>query len=162
MFFVGMFELTVDSKNRLSIPYSIRSKLNPDEDGRSFYVLPGHTPQTLVVYPDRYFERLRGSPPPLEDLSTDACEWRQFEFSQGALLDPDNQGRILIPERLLKRAGIGREVTLIGVQDHMELWGREQYEAFQDRTWPNYPQQRAKAAKELRELAAARSVERSE
>ena len=155
MFFVGMYELTVDSKNRLSIPYSIRSKLNPDEDGRSFYVFPGYAPSTLAIYPDRYFERTRGTPPPPESLTSETYEWRQFEFSQGALLDGDNQGRILIPERLLKRAGIGREVTLIGVQDHLELWGRAQFDAFQNRGWPDYPQHRAKAAKELRELTAS-------
>ena len=154
MFFVGLFELTIDSKNRLSIPYVVRSKLNSDEDGRSYYVLPGYTLGTLVIYPDRYFERTRGEPPSPESLSTATYEWRQFEFSQGALLDPDNQGRILIPERLLKRAGIAREVTLIGVQDHLELWGREAFEAFQARSWPDYPERRSQAAQELRELAA--------
>ena len=154
MFFVGLFELTIDSKSRLSVPYVVRSKLNSEEDGRSYYVLPGYTLGTLVIYPDRYFERVRGTPPAPEDLSTATYEWRQFECSQGALLDPDSQGRILIPERLLKRAGISREVTLIGVQDHLELWGREAYEAFQARSWSDYPERRTKAAQELRELAA--------
>ncbi|MBU0637619.1 MAG: hypothetical protein KKB50_02045 [Planctomycetes bacterium] len=157
MFFVGMFELSIDTKNRLSIPYAIRCKLNPDTDGRAFYIVPGRRSGTLAIYPERYFEGLRANTPAADALSDETFEWRQFEYSQSALLDPDTQGRILIPERLLKRAGIERDATLIGVQDHLELWSRQEYHAFQDQRWPNYPQQRAKAMQELRELAAARN-----
>ena len=155
MFFVGMYELTIDSKNRLSIPHVIRSKMNCDTDGRSFYVVPGHRRGTLAVYPERYFERLRAQVPPAEQLSEEGHEWRQFEYSQSALLDPDGQGRILIPERLLKRTGIGREVTLIGVQDRLEIWSRAEFGAFEDGKWPDYPQRRTKAMRELREWQAA-------
>ncbi len=152
MFFVGTYELTIDAKNRLSIPHAIRSKINCDADGRAFYVVPGQRQGTLAIYPERYYEKTRAFIPPPEQISDEAYEWRQFEFSQSALLDPDSQGRILIPERLLKRAGIGREVTLIGVQDRLELWDRGAFEAFQDEKWPAYPQHRAKAMRELREL----------
>jgi MraZ protein len=158
MFFVGMFELTIDSKNRLSIPHAIRSKMNCDTDGRSFYVVPGHRRGTLAIYPERYFERLRGDVPPPEQLTGEGYEWRQFEYSQSALVDPDTQGRILIPERLLKRAGIGREVTLIGVQDRLELWSRADFDAFQDGKWPEYPQHRAKAMQELRAWQATNAA----
>ncbi|MBU0617719.1 MAG: hypothetical protein KKI02_08375 [Planctomycetes bacterium] len=155
MFFVGMYELTIDAKNRLSIPHAIRSKMNCDTDGRSFYVAPGQRRGTLAIYAERYFEQTRAQFPSDEQLSQEAYEWRQFEYSQSALLDPDNQGRILIPERLLKRAGIGREVTLIGVQDRLELWSRAEFDGFQDGKWPEYPQHRAAAMKELRALQAA-------
>jgi MraZ protein len=155
MFFVGMFELTIDAKNRLSIPHAIRSKMNCDTDGRAFYIVPGQRRATLAIYPERYFERIRAHVPPPERLSDGGYEWRQFEYSQSALVDPDNQGRVLIPERLLKRAGIGREVTLIGVQDRLELWSRQELDAFLDAKWPGYPQHRSKAMEELRQWQAA-------
>ncbi len=157
MFFVGTFELTIDSKNRLSIPHPIRSKLNPDTDGRAFYIVPGYRPGTLSIYPEKYFERIRGPAVQPEELSQEAYEWRQFEFSQSALVDPDTQGRVLIPDRLLKRAGIGREVVLIGVQDHLELWSRKDFEEFESRQWPDYPERRAKALKELRARSEAQA-----
>ena len=155
MFFVGTYELTIDAKSRLSIPNAIRSKMNCDTDGRSFYIVPGQQRGTLAIYPERYFERTRAHIPAPEQLSEEGYQWRQFEYSQSALLDPDSQGRILIPERLLRRAGIGREVTLIGVQDRLELWSRAEFAAFQDGKWPDYPQHRAAAMKELRALQAA-------
>ncbi|MFQ5804997.1 MAG: division/cell wall cluster transcriptional repressor MraZ [Phycisphaerae bacterium] len=161
MFFVGMYELTIDSKNRLSIPHAIRSKMNCDTDGRSFYIVPGQRRGTLAIFPERYFEQARAQIPTPEQLSEDGYEWRQFEYSQSALLDPDNQGRILIPERLLKRAGIGREVTLIGVQDRLELWSRAEFDAFLEANWPAYPQHRGKAMQELREWQAANVARQS-
>jgi len=155
MFFVGTYELAIDSKNRLSIPHPIRSKLNCDSDGRSFYVGLGQRRGTLAIYPERYFEKLRAYVPPAELISDEGYAWRQFEFSQSALLDPDTQGRILIPDRLLKQAGIAKDVTLIGVQDHLELWRREDFDAFQNENWEKYPERRTRALSELREMRAA-------
>jgi len=151
MFFVGTYELTIDAKNRVSIPHTIRSKINGDTDGRAFYVVLGQRPGTLAIFPERYFERLRAEIPPPEQISERGYEWRQIEYSQAALLDPDTQGRILLPERLLKRAGIGREVALIGVQDRLELWDRAQFDAFIDGSLPEYPQRRNEAMHEVRE-----------
>ncbi|RMF73699.1 MAG: hypothetical protein D6744_15340 [Planctomycetota bacterium] len=153
MFFVGTYELTIDSKNRLSIPHTIRSKINSDQDGRSFYVLPGRRRDVLAVYPERYFEHMRRTVIPEPSLSQHGNDWRQFEFAQCALIDPDSQGRILIPERLLTRSGIGSKVTLIGVQDHLEIWDREAFNKFQDACWADYETGRTAAMNELRQLA---------
>lgn len=155
MFFVGTYEQTVDAKNRLSVPFPIRSKMNVDADGRGFYVLPGQRPGTLALYPERYFEQTRRLIPPPEALSDELIAWRQFELAHCFLLDPDDQGRVLLPQKLLTLAGIPREVTLIGVQDHLEIWNRADFEAFQTANWPTYPQQRAKAMAELRNLNAS-------
>ncbi|MCH8805593.1 MAG: hypothetical protein IH986_05845 [Planctomycetes bacterium] len=157
MFFVGTFELSIDTKNRLSIPYVIRSKLSPDQDGRSFYVLPGRREGTLDIYPDHAYERGKASSPSADALSDDGFEWRQFFASQTSLVDPDAQGRILIPERLLARADIDtkEKVVLIGVQDHMELWDQKKFEAFRNRLWPDYPRYLSEAARERSELSSA-------
>jgi MraZ protein len=154
MYFVGVYELTIDSKNRLSIPHPVRSKINADSDGRAFYVVPGRRRGILAVYPEHYYERLRRFVPPEEQLSESTQAWRQFELSQSVLLDPDNQGRILIPERLLKWGKIQKQVTLIGVQDHLEIWNREEYGRFEQEHWDDYSERRARAMKELRAFTA--------
>ncbi len=159
--FVGTHELTIDSKNRLSIPYAVRSKLNPEKHGRCFYVLPGRRLGTLDLYPDLVFERGRQDTPASDRLSDEALAWLQFESSQTWLLDPDDQGRVLIPARLLKRAGLERDVVLIGVRDHMELWSKAAFEKFELERWTEYPAQRARAAEEIakmRDAAAAQAA----
>jgi MraZ protein len=145
MFLVGTYELVVDAKNRLSVPFNIRKKL----DEHSFYALPASRPCTLALYPESYFEKLRPVPP-AESLSDSTQAWRQFEYSQCALLETDSQGRILLPDRLLKRAGIEKEVVLIGVQDHLELWNRRDFEEFENSQWDHLAENRARAMQELR------------
>ncbi len=152
MFLAGTFELSIDSKNRLSVPFAIRRKLNDDRDGHALYVVPGRRPNTLALYPEKHYERLRVDLPADDALSEETFAYRQFEASQSALLDPDGQGRVLIPERLLKRAGIGKEVALIAVRDHLELWNRADFEAFETEMWNGYPQKRTQAVEEMKSL----------
>ncbi len=152
MFTVGTHELTVDNKNRLSIPFAIRRKLSDDQDGQSFYALPGRRRGTLALYPEKYYERLRSGLPADDNLSDGAYAYRQFESSQTALLEPDAQGRVVLPERVLKRIGLEREVVLIAIGDHLELWRRDDFAAFEGGMWPDYWQQRAKAHEEMNRL----------
>ena len=52
-------------------------------------------------------------------------------LSLGAEVDCDAQGRVVLPESILKRAGLAnegpREVTLVGAQDHLEIFSRERW-----------------------------------
>jgi MraZ protein len=152
MFLTGTYELTIDNKNRLSVPFAIRRKLSDEHDGHSFYVVPGRRPQTLALYAERYYEKLRAALPPDDALSDEAFAFRQFEYAHSALLDPDAQGRILIPERLLKQAGLDKEVVLVAVRDHLELWRRDDFDKFADTMWAQYPQHRARALDEMNRL----------
>ncbi len=42
----------------------------------------------------------------------------------------DAQGRIRIPERLVEFAGLSRDVVLVGVHDHAEIWDAAAWEVF--------------------------------
>ena len=50
-------------------------------------------------------------------------------FSAAAEADPDKQGRIIIPAPLIEAAGLGREVVVAGVYDHLEIWDRARWRA---------------------------------
>ncbi len=158
MFLAGTHELTIDAKNRLSIPVAVWRSLD-ESHGRSLYILPGRRRSTLSLYPEKYYQRLRADLPADDALSDDAYAYRQFEYSQSALLDPDSQGRVLIPERLLQRAGIGRDVVLIAVRDHLELWNRADFEAFEGSIWPSYPELRARAVDEMKAVGARHNAD---
>ena len=53
--------------------------------------------------------------------------FRQF-VSDAELLLPDGNGRILLPKRYLKMAGIEAEVRFIGMDNTIEIWARERAE----------------------------------
>jgi division/cell wall cluster transcriptional repressor MraZ len=159
MFVTGRFDLTIDSKSRLSIPQAVRERMNQETDGRSFYIHPGRRKGTLELYPERVFERSQQDLILPEEASEDVNRWLVFKYSQAPLLHRDEQGRVLIPRDLLERSGIkGGEVTLVGVGDHLQLWSRADYEAFLDETWPTYPELRSRALRERRAGAAHESA----
>ncbi len=42
---------------------------------------------------------------------------------------PDSQGRIRIPQSLVREAGLGREVMLVGVLNKFEIWDQARFDA---------------------------------
>ncbi|MCC6240960.1 MAG: division/cell wall cluster transcriptional repressor MraZ, partial [Phycisphaerales bacterium] len=62
----------------------------------------------------------------------DALAFDQMHFAMASRLEWDKQGRVLIPEKTLKRTELGKEITLIGVRDHLELWNRNDWDAHRE------------------------------
>jgi len=58
--------------------------------------------------------------------------YAQLKFALASRVEWDSQGRVVLPEKLLKRAELGKEVTLIGMQDHLELWNRSDWDQRRD------------------------------
>lgn len=124
----GEHELTLDQKNRVLIPADVRRSLLSDRDGDSFYLVIGRNRRPWL-YTQRYYEQLVSRAQ--QDLSPneDLLAFDQFHFAMTSLLDLDKQARVLLPEKILSRTGIGREISMIGVRDHLEIWNRKDWEA---------------------------------
>ncbi|MDO8515153.1 MAG: division/cell wall cluster transcriptional repressor MraZ [bacterium] len=61
-------------------------------------------------------------------LSEDGRRMRREIFSKADEVDLDKQRRFVIPEYLLKHAGINEEMTVIGAGDHFEIWDKDEYD----------------------------------
>ncbi len=138
MLYSGLYEHTIDAKNRLSIPAPIRSQMDPDVGGTGFYVGPGENPTTLSLWDGRTFrtnaERARTEPIPDRRRSV----YNRLLYPLATAVQPDKLGRITIPDHLLRRFRIQREVVVIGVVDHMEIWNKADYDSFFDENIENY------------------------
>ena len=81
---------------------------------------------------------------PLERRATAspaAEEVRAFSrlfYGQAERLQIDGQGRIRIPAELVAWAGLEKEVALVGVRDHLELWDRGRWEGYRASIQPRY------------------------
>jgi len=122
----GEYELTIDDKNRLLVPADIRKAI-PPEFGEGFFLVQGSN-RVLWMYPERYYEDLATRDPGDMTPSEDLLAFDQLHFAMASKLPWDKQGRVLVPEKVLRRASIGKEVTLIGARDHLELWNRADWE----------------------------------
>ena len=54
---------------------------------------------------------------------------QRFFFSGAAEVEPDKQGRVLLPAHLREYAGLERDVTVAGVSNRAEIWDTAQYQA---------------------------------
>ena len=60
----------------------------------------------------------------LDSLTREAREMKRYVFATAAVAELDKQGRVLVPADLAGHAGLGKEVVVAGVHDHVEIWDR--------------------------------------
>ena len=140
MLYTGTYELTIDSKNRLSIPANIRSAMDAERDGTAFYLVPGNRRGTLNLFADKYYERYSEQyHASLSPLAQEKEDFEDLYYAMSVLLDVDKQGRVVLSQRLLDFAGISGQATLTGARDHLVLWSRADHEAFMQDRQQEYP-----------------------
>ena len=62
--------------------------------------------------------------------SKDARAFVRFFFSGANEVEPDKQGRVLIPQNLLEYAGIEKEIVSIGVSTRIEIWSKARWDEY--------------------------------
>jgi MraZ protein len=134
MIITDRYDHVIDEKNRLAIPSPIRNALHPDTDGSVFYLVP--EVRYLQLIPERLFERLANVKPVGLMPAHDVAKARRYLFANASRLEPDKQGRVMIPDRFLLDgktrdpifpAFLSRDVTLVGAVDRLELWNRTDF-----------------------------------
>ena len=140
MLFSGAYEHTIDSKNRLAIPSQVRETLDRMGLTRRLFVAAGTSPGTLALWPEKHFLEMARQLPRSPIPDPDQLLYEQLFFSAAYPADIDNQGRILIPERLVQIAGIGKQVVITGVYDHLEICNKQDFDEFVSKHWQQYPQ----------------------
>ncbi len=115
---LGEHEHALDDKNRLTLPARQRDQL-----GDRVVVTRG-LDGCLYVYAAAEWAKLAERVGTLDPLSREARTMQRFFFASGMEAELDKQGRIVIPANLLESAGIGRDVTVAGIYDHLEIWDR--------------------------------------
>jgi MraZ protein len=115
---LGEHEHALDDKNRLTLPARLRDQL-----GDRVVVTRG-LDGCLYVYAAPEWDKLAQRVGTLDALSREARTMQRFFFASAMDAELDKQGRIVIPANLLESAGIGREVTVAGIYDHLEIWDR--------------------------------------
>ena len=132
MLLTGTFHRAVDEKQRIAIPKKTRQALIQDnKSGVTLYIAPG-TDGSLAIYNEAAFEELGKR---LSDGSPTGQNVRAFSrlfYARAQPVEIDAQGRIRIPQDLAELINLGREAVMIGVRDHLELWGSENWKQYME------------------------------
>ncbi len=57
----------------------------------------------------------------------DSREIQRFFFAGATEAVPDGQGRILIPQVLRDYAGLGKDITFLGLNTRVEIWDTQKW-----------------------------------
>lgn len=117
--FVGEYLHTVDLKGRVALPAKFREALGP-----RFYIARG-LDRCLFVYPSEEWalvlDKIKGMPLNQKD----ARDYQRYFLSGASEVEPDKQGRIVLPMSLREYAGVAKDVWILGVGTRVEIWDRE-------------------------------------
>ena len=123
--FVGTYRHAVDEKNRVAVPAKWRAAASGASE---FYVLPSpknclvvKSSETIGKMLDKADEIGFGDVKRRDALRTIASR------AHGSLVD--SQGRINLPDNLLRLAEITGEVVLVGNFNEFEIWSPKRWEA---------------------------------
>ncbi len=121
---MGEYQHNMDLKGRVTIPSKFREDL-----GDKFYVSKG-LDGCLFVLSCAQWERLVEKVSAIPMAQGKAIQ--RYFFSGAAEVEPDKQGRILIPQNLRDHAGLEKDVTVIGAATRAEIWDTARWNAYND------------------------------
>jgi MraZ protein len=118
----GTYVNTIDEKGRMAFPSKLKTRL-----GDEFIVTIGQdclsvfSPEAWIEYTEKF-----------RSLTGDAARAAKIIVNRAIDAEPDKQGRITLSKDLREHAGLSKDVTVVGVINHCEIWDSERYARFKD------------------------------
>jgi MraZ protein len=123
---VGSFRHQLDAKNRIRIPATYKAQM------QGGLVMCVSVNGCIGVYTIEGFEKTFASYNDVNAFNAEQQK-RYTKFLAGVYnVEEDNQGRILLPEKLRSFAGIKKDVVTVGKLNHLEIWSSERLAVIED------------------------------
>lgn len=117
----GRFEHTVDAKNRVFVPAKFKESL-----GVSFKLTYNDFNKCILAYSNEEWEKYEEKISKLPTLQFE--DFIREIYSNTVDVQIDGQGRIVIPQFLKENVNIEKNVIIMGVGSHLEIWAQEVFE----------------------------------
>jgi len=118
--FQGASALNLDAKGRMTIPSKHRDALSLQSEGR--ITLTRHPHGCLLLFPRPVWENHREQ---IAAWPMSARAWQRIFLGNASDVEMDTAGRILIAPELRSAVGMTRDVMLLGMGSHFEIWDAE-------------------------------------
>jgi MraZ protein len=115
--FQGSSALTLDGKGRINVPTRHRDALV--EQAQGCLTITRHPDGCLLIYPRREWENKREQ---IAAFPIQARALQRLLLGNAQDVEIDGSGRVLIAPELRVAAALSREVMLLGMGAHFELW----------------------------------------
>ena len=122
--FQGASALTLDGKGRVAVPARHRDVLQSTAAGQ--LTLTKHPQGCLMMFPRPAWEAFRDR---VAALPMSATGWKRVFLGNAMDVEIDASSRVLVSPELRASAQLSRDVMLLGMGSHFELWDAETYAA---------------------------------
>jgi MraZ protein len=129
---VGTHRYQLDDKGRIPLPVRLREAFA----GGGMFTL-GYD-RCVWAYPAAEYERRAAEFHSLSISDEGSRATSRLFFANSEELSMDKTGRMPVPSRLREKAGIGREVVVVGAYDRLEIWDRAEWERLEAEHEPAY------------------------
>ena len=119
--FYGYYEHSLDEKGRLVIPSKMR-----EEAGSRLYIMKGYD-GALSIFKESSFQKMVEEAEKTPFTKSNSRKYLRIRLGSTCEMEIDKQGRVQIPSQLLTRYNITKEVIILGVGSHIEVWSKNAY-----------------------------------
>ena len=126
--FLGTHLVRLDAKGRVSVPAPFRAVLRAaaeraeTETGASLVLRPSHQNACIEAWPAGLFQELATPLDRLDLFSEAHDDMATALFADATPMDPDKEGRIVLPENLVAHAGLTEGVVFMGTGRIFQIW----------------------------------------
>jgi MraZ protein len=122
--FLGTHAPKLDDKGRVILPAKFRDELS------SGLVLTRGMERCLYVFSQREFEALHDKIRQAPITDKRGRDFLRLFLSGASQEQLDSQNRVTIPSTLREYAGLGRELTVVGVGNRAEIWDTAAWDSY--------------------------------
>lgn len=120
---IGSYTSTLSSKRRTAIPKKFLEILGKD------LILAKWYEQCLVIVDKKVWEALLNKLSGKAEIATKPVrDTDRFILGSAYEIKPDSQGRIILPENLVKYSNLNENLIFLGLKDRVEIWDKDIWE----------------------------------
>lgn len=123
--FLGTHRNRLDAKGRVSVPAAFRAALRRDGEPVGLILRPSHKHRCIEAWPAPVFAALANPLEGLDLFSDTHDDMAAALYADACPLDPDKEGRILLPGELVAHAGLSDSVVFMGMGRIFQIWEPE-------------------------------------
>ncbi len=140
---IGNYTSKLTSSRRVAIPKKIREKL-----GNRFIIARWYENCLVAVSTDAWQELLNKLTGKSDIFTSPVRDTDRFILGSAYEVNTDSQGRALLPESLVKFAGLTDDVVFVGLGERVELWNKASWQKHEEFIQKNASQLVENLAKE--------------
>ena len=126
--FIGEYSHSIDDKGRLAVPVKFRGAL------ANGAVVTKGLEGCLFLYTNEEWKKLADKINATPISQANARAFARLMLAGAMDVQPDKQGRVVLPKYLLQYAGVKSSVIVAGLLNRLEIWEAKAWQEYKTKT----------------------------